>query len=45
MAMVSPPGLSALILNIVFGLKPSPIPIQSFTDDQQAAAWLKNYLY
>jgi hypothetical protein len=44
MAMVSKPGLSKFIMNILFALKPPPIPMKSFTDDKQATEWLKQYL-
>lgn len=44
MAMVSKPGLSKFIMNILFALKPPPIPIKSFTDDKEAKEWLKKYL-
>ncbi|HYG40608.1 MAG TPA: STAS/SEC14 domain-containing protein [Cytophagales bacterium] len=44
MAMVSKPGLSKLIMNILFRLKPPPIPMKSFTDDLEAREWLKKYL-
>jgi hypothetical protein len=44
MAMVSKPGLSKLIMNILFRLKPPPIPMKSFTEDKEAKAWLKQYL-
>lgn len=44
MAMVAKPGLSILIMNILFSLKPPPIPMKSFTDDVAAKAWLKQYL-
>jgi hypothetical protein len=44
MAMVSKPGLSKFIMNILFALKPPPIPMKSFTDDTQATEWLKQYL-
>jgi len=40
MAMVSKPGLSKLIMNILFALKPPPIPMKSFTDDKEAKEWL-----
>ncbi len=43
MAMVSKPGLSRLIMNMLFQLKPPPIPMKSFTDDQAAKAWLKQF--
>jgi len=44
MAMVSKPGLSRFIMNILFSLKPPPIPMKSFTDDQAAKEWLKQYI-
>jgi hypothetical protein len=44
MAMVSPPGLSRLIMNILFSLKPPPIPMKSFTDDGEAKQWLKQFV-
>lgn len=44
MAMVSKPGLSKLIMNILFRLKPPPIPMKSFTNDAEAKAWLEQFL-
>lgn len=44
MAMVSPPGLSQFIMKILFRLKPPPIPMKTFTDDQEAKEWLKQFL-
>ena len=44
MAMVSKPGLAKFIMNILFSLKPPPIPMKSFTDDRAAKEWLKQYL-
>ena len=44
MAMVSKPGLSKFIMNILFSLRPPPIPMKSFTDDKEAKKWLKEYL-
>ncbi|WP_236978863.1 STAS/SEC14 domain-containing protein [Membranihabitans maritimus] len=44
MAMVSNPGLSQLIMNILFKFKTPPIPIKSFSDDKKAKAWLKQFL-
>lgn len=44
MAMVSKPGLSKFIMNILFSLKKPPIPMKSFTDDKKAKEWLKQYL-
>jgi hypothetical protein len=43
MAMVSKPGLSKFIMNILFNLKPPPIPMKSFTDDRAAKEWLKQF--
>jgi len=40
MAMVSKPGLSKFIMNILFSLKPPPIPMKSFSDDKEAKEWL-----
>lgn len=40
MAMVSGPGLSKFIMNILFRLKPPGIPMKSFTDDNEAKEWL-----
>lgn len=44
MAMVSPPGLSQLIMNILFRFKPPPIPMKSFTNDKEAREWLKQFV-
>jgi len=44
MAMVSKPGLSKFILNILFSLKPPPIPMKSFTNDKEAKEWLKQFV-
>ena len=44
MAMVSKPGLARFIMNILFRLKPPPIPMKSFTDDQEAKEWLKQFV-
>jgi hypothetical protein len=44
MAMVSKPGLSKFIMNILFALKPPPIPMKSFVDDKAAKEWLKQFL-
>ena len=43
MAMVSKPGLAKLIMNLLFALKPPSIPMKSFTDDEQAREWLKQF--
>ena len=44
MAMVSKPGLAKFIMNILFTLKPPPIPMKSFTDDKEAKEWLKQFV-
>ena len=44
MAMVSKPGLSKFIINILFRLSPPPIPMKSFTDDKEAKEWLKQFV-
>ena len=43
MAMVSQPGLAKLIMNLLFKLKPPPIPMKSFSNDTQAREWLKQF--
>lgn len=44
MAMVSKPGLSKFIMNILFQLKAPPIPMKSFTNDEEAKQWLKQFV-
>jgi hypothetical protein len=44
MAMVSKPGLAKFIMNFLFKLKRSSIPMKNFTDDKEAKQWLKQYL-
>jgi hypothetical protein len=44
MAMVSEPGLSALIMNILFKFKAAPIPMKNFTNEKDAKEWLKQFL-
>ena len=44
MAMVSKPGLSKFIMNILFSLKPPPIPMRSFTSDKEAKEWLRQFI-
>lgn len=44
MAMVSKPGLSQLIMRILFKFQQPPIPMKSFVDDQQAKEWLMQFL-
>lgn len=43
MAMVSKPGLSQFIMNILFRFKHPPIPMKSFTNDEEARQWLKQF--
>ncbi|WP_339875596.1 STAS/SEC14 domain-containing protein [uncultured Algoriphagus sp.] len=40
MAMVSKPGLSQFIMRILFKFQKPPIPMKSFTDDEEAKKWL-----
>ena len=44
MAMVSKPGLAQLIMKILFKFQTPPIPIKSFTDDEKAMEWLRQFL-
>jgi hypothetical protein len=44
MAIVSKPGLATFVMNILFRLKPPPIAMKNFTNEQEAKEWLKNYL-
>lgn len=44
MAMVAKPGLSTLIMSILFRLKPPPIPMKSFSDNEGAKNWLKQFV-
>jgi len=44
MAMVSKAALAKLIMNMLFRLKPPPIPMKNFTDDKEAKDWLKQFL-
>lgn len=44
MAMVSKPGLSKLIMNILFRFKQPPIPIKSFSNPEEARQWLSQFL-
>ena len=44
MAMVSRPGLARFIINILFALKAPPIPMKSFTNDNEAKVWLKQFI-
>ncbi|MHA8075467.1 SpoIIAA family protein [Aquirufa sp. TARAVU-A1A] len=40
MAMVSKPGLSTLIMKLLFAFQKPPIPMKSFTNEETAKAWL-----
>lgn len=44
MAMVSHPGLSVLVMRMVFALKPPPIPAKGFTNTADAKQWLQQFL-
>lgn len=44
LAMVGQPGLSTLILRILFRLQKPPIPIRAFTDAEKAKEWLSRFL-
>ncbi len=44
MAMVSKPGLSQLIMSLLFKFQKPPIPMKSFTDDQKAHEWLEQFI-
>jgi hypothetical protein len=44
MAMVSKPGLSKFIMNILFSFRQPPIPMKSFSDDKEAKNWLRQFL-
>ena len=44
MAMVSKPGLAQLIMKILFKFQIPPIPMKSFTDDEKAMEWLRQFL-
>lgn len=44
MAMVSKPGLAQLIMRILFKLKTPPIPMRSFSNDEEAREWLKQFI-
>jgi len=44
MAMVGDPGLSQFIMKILFALRQPPIPMKSFTREEDARNWLKQFL-
>lgn len=43
MAMVSKPGLAALIMKLLFRFQHPPIPMRYFTSEAEAREWLMNY--
>ena len=43
MAMVSEPGLSSLIMSLLFRFRKPPIPMRAFTDEDKARAWLLQF--
>ena len=43
MAMVSEPGISQLIMKMVFQFQKPPIPMKSFNNDQDAQKWLEQF--
>jgi hypothetical protein len=44
MAMVSKPGLAQFIMKILFRFQSPPIPMKSFSDDDAAKQWLKQFV-
>jgi hypothetical protein len=44
MAMIAEPGLSGLIMDILFKFQTPPIPMKSFTDEEKARIWLRKFL-
>ena len=43
MAMVSKPGLAQLIMKLLFKFQKPPIPIESFSNEVDAKAWLQQF--
>src|ERR1044072_5191790 len=41
MAMVSPSGLASFIMRAVFAMKKPPIPMKSFSNEEDARRWLR----
>jgi len=44
MAMVSKGGLAQFIMNLLFKFKQPPIPMKSFSNDEEAKEWLKQFV-
>ena len=44
MAMIADSALSKLIMNFLFGLKPAPIPMKTFSNEADAKAWMRGFL-
>ena len=44
MAMVSKPGLASFIMALLFKFKKPPIPMKSFTNENEARQWLQQYV-
>jgi hypothetical protein len=44
MAMISTSGLDKIIMNFLFKLKPPPIPMKSFSDDEAGREWLQQFI-
>ncbi len=44
MAMVGKPGLSQLIMNILFQFSQPPIPMKSFSNKEAAKRWLQQFI-
>jgi hypothetical protein len=44
MAMVSKSRIGKMVINVLFKLKPPPIPMKTFASDKEAKQWLKQYL-
>jgi hypothetical protein len=44
LAMVAKPGLTQLVMSILFRFNSPPIPMKSFTDPEKAKEWLHQYI-
>jgi len=45
MAMVTKGGLGKFIINLLYRFQSPPIPIRSFTEEQEAREWLRSFKY